>query len=148
MDSFTQFQDLLVEGGSIAAAFTFPAFSCPSRFPMVDTRIVRYVASENSPLEFSAAPNIDETLKRYRTGRRNVFLTLSDWPFVEQWVCWCRKMADRLSAHKKLVWRARDVEMAVFRAWDEPGERKSWPRVVPRYKLLDKLAQGQEQAVR
>jgi hypothetical protein len=144
MDSFTRFQDLLVEGGSIASAFTFPAFSCPSRFPMVDTRTARYVAAEASSLGFSTPPKIDETLRRFRTGRSNVFLTLSDWPFIEEWVGWCRKMADQLSAHKKREWRARDVEMAVFRAWGERSERMSYPKTVPRYRLIDKLAQDQK----
>jgi len=140
--AFRQFQNLLIESRSIAVAFTFPAFSCPNRFPMVHTRIARYVASEASRLEFSPAPEIDETLKRYRVPNGGV-LTLSDWPFIEEWVGWCRKTADRLSAHKQRLWRARDVEMAVFRAWGEPGERNSWPKVVPRYKLIDKLAQSQ-----
>jgi hypothetical protein len=141
--SFRQFQHLLVRGRSIAVAFTFPAFSCPSRFPMVDTRITRYVASEAFALGFSTTPEIEKTLKRYRVSGNSV-LTLSDWPFIEEWVSWCRKMADRLSAHKKRVWRARDVEMAVFRAWGERTERKSCPETVPRYRLIDKLAQGLE----
>lgn len=142
-DSFTQFQHLLVEWDSVAVAFTFPAFSCPNRFPMVDTRTARYVACEASRLEFSTASKIDKTLKRYRDTGGGV-LTLRDWPFIEEWVGWCRKMADRLSAHKKRIWRARDVEMAVFRAWGNPEERTSCSEVMPRYKLIDKLAQGQE----
>lgn len=141
--SFRQFQHLLIKERSIAVAFTFAAFSCPSRFPMFDRRIARYVASEAFRLEFSTAPAIDKTLNRYRASGNDV-LTLSDWPFVEEWVGWCRKMADRLSAHKKHVWRARDVEMAVFRAWGQPEERKSCFKGMPRYKLIDKLAQGQE----
>lgn len=140
-ESFTKFQDLLVEGRSIAVAFTFAAFSCPSRLPMVDRRIARYVASEASRLKFPVAPKIDRTLKRYRVSDGGV-LTLADWPFIEAWVGWCREMADRLSAHKKRVWRARDVEMAVFRAWGERKGSKSCREVTPRYKLVDKLAQG------
>ncbi len=142
-DSFRRFQRLLVKGRTVAVAFTFPAFSCPSRFPMVDRRIAQYVASEASRLEFSTAPEIDKTLKRYRASGDDV-LTLSDWPFIEEWMGWCRKMADRLSAHKIHVWRARDVEMAVFRAWGDPEERKSCFKGMPRYKLIDKFAQGQE----
>jgi len=144
--SFRQFQHLLIKERSIAVAFTFPAFSCPSRFPMVDRRIAQYVASEGSRLEFSTAPEIDRTLKRYRASGDDALtvLTLSDWPFIETWVGWCRKMADRLSAHKKHAWRARDVEMAVFRAWGQPEERKSCFKGMPRYRLIDKLAQGQE----
>jgi hypothetical protein len=140
--SFKQFKDLLIEWDSIAVAFTFAAFSCPSRFPMVDTRIARYVACEAPRLGFPIAPKIDKTLRRYRASGDRV-LTLSDWPFVEAWVRWCRDMAARLSAHKKHGWRARDVEMAVFRAWGERKERKSCSEG-PRYKLIDKLAQGQE----
>jgi hypothetical protein len=139
--SFRQFQHLLIEERSIAVAFTFAAFSDPSRFPMVDKRTAQYVASEATRLEFSTAPEIDKTLKRYRVSGGGV-LTLSDWPFIEEWVTWCRKMADQLSAHKKRAWRARDVEMAVFRAWGERKERKSCSKVMPRYRLIDKLAQG------
>lgn len=139
--SFTQFQDLLIKWDSIAIAFTFPAFSCPTRFPMVDKRIARYVAFEASRLDFPTAPEIDETLKRYGDADGGV-LTLRDWPFIKAWVNWCRTMADRLSAHKKRVWRARDVEMAVFRAWGEGKERKSCFKRMPRYKLIDTLAHG------
>ena len=135
--SFTQFKDLLVKGDSIAVAFTFVAFSCPSRFPMIDKRIARYVASEAPALGFP----IDKALKRYLASGDGV-LKLSDWDFVEAWVCWCRDRAARLSAHKRQDWRARDVEMAVFHAW---GEHKGRPRFKgPRYRLIDKFAQGRE----
>jgi len=139
--SFRQFQDLLIKGDSIAVAFTFVAFSTPSRFPMVDTRTARYVASDPSRLDFPSARNIDKTLNKFRTSRRSTYLTLSDWDFISGWVDWCRKMADRLSAHKKHIWRARDVEMAVFRAWGEPRERRSIPKNIPRYQLIDRLSQ-------
>jgi hypothetical protein len=137
-DSFSRFRNLLVESDSIAIAFAFPAFSCPSRFPMVDTRVARYVASEGPRVAFPSTPDIEQTLKRYRAAAGGV-LTLRDWPFVEAWVDWCRNMAERLSAHRKIVWRARDVEMAVFRAWGEPRERKNFTKGKPRYRLVDEL---------
>jgi len=142
-DSFSRFRDLLVESDSIAIAFTFPAFSCSARFPMVDTRIARYVASEGSRLAFPSTPEVEKTLKRYRAAGGGV-LTLRDWPFVEGWVDWCRNMAERLSAHRKIVWRARDVEMAVFRAWGEPRERKNFPKGKPRYRLVNESQEDQK----
>ncbi|MGA2000722.1 MAG: hypothetical protein ABSG52_12065 [Terriglobales bacterium] len=142
-DSFSKFQRLLVKGKQIAVAFTFPAFSCPGSFPMVDTRIARYVASEGSRLGFPSTPEIEKTLRRYRAANKSV-LTLYDWPFVEAWVDWCRKMAKRLSADGKCVWRARDVEMAVFRAWGEPRERKDCSKGKPRYRLIDESQEDQK----
>jgi hypothetical protein len=136
MDSFSRFQDLLIKGDSIAIAFTFPAFICPGRFPMVDRRIARYIASEGSRLGFPSTPEVEKTLKRYRAADGGV-LTLRDWPFVDAWVDWSRKMAQRLSAGGKCVWRARDVEMAVFHAWGERRERKGRSEGKPRYRLPD-----------
>ena len=143
MVSFRQFQALLVEGRSIATAFTFPAFSCPSRFPMVDTRIAQYIASEGSRLGFPSTPEVEKTLQEYRSANNRV-LNLGDWPFVEAWLDWCRKMAKRLSADGKCVWRARDVEMAVFRAWGDSQERKHCLRGKPRYRLIDEPQEDQK----
>lgn len=142
-DSFSKFQKLLVKREGIALAFTFPAFSCPSRFPMVDKRTANYVACEGSQLGFPSTPEIEETLKRC-TADKNYLLNLRDWRFVEAWVNWCREMAERLSADGKCVWRARDVEMAVFRAWGKPGERKNCSKGRPRYRLIDESQEDQK----
>jgi hypothetical protein len=136
IESFSRFQHLLVKSGSLAVAFTFPAFCCPNRFPMVDTRVARYIASEGLQHGFPSTPEIERTLKRYRTTKAGGVLTLSDWPFVEAWVEWCRKKAEGLSAQGDFVWRPRDVEMAVFNAWGERQERKNWPEGKSRYRLL------------
>ena len=103
---------------------------------MVDTRIARYIASEGSRFGFPSTPEVEKTLKRYRTAGGGV-LTLRDWPFVDAWVDWSRKIAQRLSADDECVWRARDVEMAVFRAWGERGERKGCSEGKPRYRLMN-----------
>jgi hypothetical protein len=40
-----------------------------------------------------------------------------------------------LSNNGDIAWRARDVEMAVFRAWGEAKERNGWPKHQPRFRL-------------
>ena len=134
-DAFRPLQNLLFKSSSIAIAFTFPAFRCPDRFPMIDSRVVRYLAAEASALAFPETNEIRRTLKRYREKSAPGVLTLHDWALVEAWVRWCREMAPRLSANPGLVWRARDVEMAVFRAWGDDEERRGWPQNRPRYLL-------------
>lgn len=122
-NSFLRFQKLLFKSESIATALTFSAFCCPAKFPMVDTRIARYVAFEGLPHRFRESREIEKTLSRYREKSSPGVLTTRDWPFVEAWFEWCREMAPKLPGTVNITWRARDVEMAVFRAWGERKER-------------------------
>jgi hypothetical protein len=134
-EDFCRFQKLLFKTESIAIAFTFPALCCPARIPMIDTRIARYVASEGSRCGFPSTPDVEKTLRRYRPNGSGAVLSTRDWPFVEAWVGWCRKVAGQLSNNGDIAWRARDVEMAVFRAWGEAKERNGWPKHQPRFRL-------------
>lgn len=97
----------------IAVAATFPAFLDPQRFPMVDTRIAKWVIEHGE--EFNLAdPQAPQLVMpaAYATGTRNN-LTVKDFDFVVSWIEWCRHVAAKLGPG----WRARDVEMAVFTAW-------------------------------
>lgn len=133
-DAFRLLQNLFFKSNSIAISFTFPAFCCPERFPMIDSRVARYVAAEASAIGFPEAVGVGKTLRRYREKSAPRVLDLHDWAFVEAWVGWCRETARRLSSDGD-PWRARDVEMAVFRAWGNDGERSGWPENRPRYTL-------------
>ena len=102
---------------------------------MVDARIARYVASEGKLIGFRGLNDVEKTLQRYREKASPGVLTLYDWAFVEMWVEWCREKARELSRAGEFQWRARDVEMAVFRAWGEGHERRGWPDDRPRFTL-------------
>lgn len=108
---------------SVAVACVFPAFIDPDRFPMVDTRVAKWasacLAAHNPPV--GKGPQL---VAPTYPGNGAEALTLSDWPFIESWIHWCRHAAHRLRACTDFNWRARDVEMAIFRAWGNYDERK------------------------
>ena len=110
--SFKDFQRYFF-GSGVAIALTFPAFVCPERFPMVDSRIANW-AKENSH---------EHT---YKLRRSNVMLPTSANiksidKFVLPWCEWCQFTASILSQRTGEHWRARDVEMAVFTAEGSEG---------------------------
>lgn len=90
---------------------------------MVDTRIARYLAFEGARIGFLETGAVSKTLKRYRENPSPGVLTVNDWSFVEMWLEWCREMTRNVPRTHELTWRARDIEMAVFRAWGEESER-------------------------
>jgi len=101
---------------SIAVAATFPAFLRPDLFPMVDTRVAKWVGCcmQQHNAEDLHGPQLIRP--PYLDSGRTV-LTLSDFPFVESWILWCRYTARKLTKLTESVWRPRYVEMAVFNAW-------------------------------
>lgn len=105
--SFKDFQKYIF-GSGVAIALTFPAFICPERFPMVDSRIANW-AKENSHKHI------------YKLRHGNAMLPTSSNiksidKFVLPWCEWCQFTASILSQRTGEHWRARDVEMAVFTA--------------------------------
>jgi hypothetical protein len=101
---------------SIALSLTYPSFLRPDLYPMVDTRIAKWVAhsmgSHNSIDPYG--PQL--TRPRFADGNQTV-LSTSDFPFVKNWISWCRYTALKLTQLTSIEWRPRDVEMAVFNAW-------------------------------
>lgn len=102
---------------SIATVATFPAFLDPDRFPMVDTRIAKWVARR-----MDIHNQADSSGPQLASAKSNIFdgavLTMSDFDFMYAWTHWCRHTATKLTARESggFIWRTRDVEMAVFRA--------------------------------
>ena len=105
---------------SIATVATFPAFPDPDRFPMVDTRIAKWVGRtmESHNRVDQLGPQL---ISAKSMNVKGAVLTMSDFDFMYAWTDWCRHTAAKLSARSSggLVWRARDVEMGVFRAWGD-----------------------------
>lgn len=106
---------------SIAIAATFPAFLRPDLFPMVDTRIAKWVGISMSE-QNSSNTNIPQLIRPRYLDTRATVLTLSDMDFVKAWTRWCRHKANQLSMLTNIDWRPRDVEMAVFNAWGNKNE--------------------------
>ncbi len=84
---------------------------------MVDTRIARWV-NENYERFNVQDGNILDVFPRTGTT-----LNMGDFNAYFSWIKWCKKIANTLNTQYQnhnggYVWRARDVEMAVFRAAD------------------------------
>ena len=105
---------------SIATVATFPAFLDPDHFPMVDTRIAKWVA-RTMDAHNRVDPSGPQLIPAKSMNVKGAVLTMSDFDFMYAWTHWCRHAATKLTARSpgSLVWRARDVEMAVFRAWGD-----------------------------
>lgn len=124
-DSLQSFVELLWGKGhrTVAVACVFPAFVEPDRFPLVDTRVAKW-AIACLRHQNAADPQGPQLVPPAYPNNGSTVLTLSDWPFIESWVYWCRNTANKLRSQTGFDWRPRDVEMAVFRAWGDRGERR------------------------
>jgi hypothetical protein len=99
---FAHFVQAFVKHGSIATVATFPAFLKPESFPMVDSQVANWVR------DWCKTVNARHDGPKLFPPNQKDNLTMSDFRFMESWTKWCRFKA------KKLHWRARDVEMAIF----------------------------------
>jgi len=102
--------------GSIAVAATFPAFMRPDLYPMIDTRIAKWVGHFMMRQNLSNPSGVQLTRPHFVDSKQTV-LVMNDFPFLQNWIQWCRYTAQKLTACTSFEWRARDVEMAVFNAW-------------------------------
>jgi hypothetical protein len=103
---------------AIAISATFPSFLRPDLYPMVDTRIAKWVGKHMTAYN-TASPNSPQLIRPRYLDTKSTVLTLSDIDFVKSWTLWCRHKATQLSNLTTLEWRPRDVEMAVFYAWGD-----------------------------
>lgn len=107
---------------AIAIAATFPAFLRPDLFPMVDTRVAKWVG-DNMQEYNDANPKAPQLVRPRYLDTKSTVLTLSDFEFVHSWSRWCRHKAKQLTELTSISWRPRDVEMAIFNAWGEKGKK-------------------------
>ena len=114
---FEKFTRILGYNSAVATVATFPAFLDPENFPMVDTRVAKWV-NKHYP-HFNgvdlAAPKLIPFA--FGTTSKTTVLTMQDFPAYLKWISWTRFIAGVLSRKTGANWRARDVEMAVFTAW-------------------------------
>lgn len=105
--------------GAIGIAATFPALLRPDRLPVVDTWVAHWVGQhmDDHNNADSRGPQLVRP-SRYLDARRTV-LTLADFSFVKSWYRWCQHKAVQLSSLTSMDWRPRDVEMAVFSAFNK-----------------------------
>lgn len=116
-EHFEAFRGLFgFRSSSIAIAATFPAFVSPLTYPMVDTRVAKWVGA--SIAAHNAVDHVGPQLIRppYLNGTATV-LTMNDFGAMQRWREWCVHTASKLSNLTATSWRARDVEMAAFFAW-------------------------------
>jgi len=106
----------------LAVPLTFVAFAKPSQFPMIDKKVAKWV-NENWEVHNT---NRDSKLRIFKTTSQTS-LRARDFESYLCWVCWCREVATVLSELTKLPWRARDVEMAVFTAYDKKSSLSILP---------------------
>lgn len=111
---------------TIALACTFPAFLKPELYPMVDTRIAKWVGSSMN-LHNNADPSGPQLIRPKFLDSQQTTLTMTDFEFVETWISWCRHTARKLTERTLSEWRSRDVEMAVFSAWG--GRHDTHPKL-------------------
>jgi len=101
---------------AIAIAATFPAFLNPASYPMVDTRIAKWVR-RCLPFHNAADSSGPQLIRPHFLEGSQTVLTMNDFDFAKSWIHWSRHTAQKLSNSTSIAWRARDVEMAVFWAW-------------------------------
>jgi hypothetical protein len=90
---FEAFQELLSRAPSIALCATFPAFVAPEAFPMVDRQIAKWALTNYMGHGISSRARAGlEAPKQFisKDGRSDIWLTLSQYPFIESWTAWCR----------------------------------------------------------
>lgn len=121
-NSFNKYRKLwpfyISRSRAIAVLATHISFLAPDRFPMIDTRIAKWV---NSQLNIHNAKNPEgpQLIKSRYGQNKSTVLTMADFDFYLHWIYWTRYMANKLSQQTEMKWRTRDVEMAVFTAWGD-----------------------------
>jgi hypothetical protein len=121
-EDFDAFRQLFrFKSNVIAVVATFPAFLHPDQFPMVDTRVAKWVNIHYKMFN-SANPDAPQLVpSEYGYNHSATVLTMNDFSFYIRWIYWTRYVAKKLSAVTDTPWRSRDVEMAVFTAWGDRG---------------------------
>lgn len=124
---FEIFNMMLGYNSAVATVASFPAFLDPERFPMVDTRVAKWVNKHCD--QFNAANANAPALLPFAFGTtsKSIVLIMRDFPAYIRWISWTRYTAALLSQKTGFHWRARDVEMAVFTAW---GDRNTFHPVM------------------
>jgi hypothetical protein len=127
-EDFNSFRRLFKFGTTvIAIVATFPAFIDPQHFPMVDTRVAKWVNTQYRSVNEIDPEGPKLIPSAYQKTSSSTTLTMIDFAFYISWIHWARYMSQKLSCLTGARWRARDVEMAVFTAWG--GRHEHHPKL-------------------
>lgn len=126
-DSFNEYRKLwpFYRSRVIAVLATPISFLKPDYFPMIDTRIAKWVDSQLN-IHNKSDLNGPQLIKSQYGQTASTVLTMADFDFYLHWIHWTRHTANKLSQQTGMKWRARDVEMAVFTAWGDKRCSHPW----------------------
>lgn len=128
-NAFKIYQNMFYPSDRIATVATFPAFLDPQNFPMVDTHIAKWVNMQRQRFN-SANPDAPQLISSEYGSNSKSSLSMSDFPFYLRWIQWTRYYAKKLNmCDTGIDWRPRDVEMAVFTAWDYRNGNRENPTI-------------------
>ena len=96
-EDFDSFRQLFrFKSNVIAVVATFPAFLCPDKFPMVDTRVAKWVNMHYKMFN-SANPEAPQLIpSEYGNNHSATVLTMNDFSFYHRWIHWTRYVAKKL----------------------------------------------------
>lgn len=102
----------------MALPLTFVAFFNPAKHPMVDKKVALWVNGNRQ----KASTYRGNKLIDFRSYNKAsaTYIRDSDFDAYLKWMRWCQEVASVLSTRTNdTAWRARDVEMAIFTAYDK-----------------------------
>jgi tetratricopeptide (TPR) repeat protein len=145
---FDNFTKLLGYKSALATVATFLAFLDPDQFPMVDTRVAKWVNVNYPQFNESDASGPQLIPSAYQICNSNTTLTKEDFFFYIRWIEWTRYIALKLTWFTHTYWRARDVEMAIFTASGNRYDSKSALILNPIYSKQNDLITDTKSQVR
>jgi len=109
-ENFNNFRITCGQPHGFAVPITFLSFFRPDKYPMADSVIAHWWC--NNKERFGSASSHDFCPYGMISGQDEDIE--HNWNVYHQWMNFCQKYASILTAKTQLIWRARDVEMAVF----------------------------------
>ena len=109
-EDFNSFRQMFrFKSNVIAIVATFPAFLRPHKFPMVDTRVAKWVNLHYKTFN-SENPHAPQLIpSEYGNNHSATVLTMNDFSFYHRWIHWTRYVAKKLSSSAHKPWRPRDL---------------------------------------
>jgi len=97
-----------------ATLITFLAFYKPNEYPMVDKHIANWWVKNRAEYGYGASPDFsqrnDGWIQTYTVSQ-----TKQNWNAYIAWEKFCNDYATRIAKNCRWNWRARDVEMAIWK---------------------------------
>ena len=110
LENFNNFRKICGQPHGFAVPITFFSFFRPDKYPMADSVIAHWwcdnkerfgYASSHEFWPYGMISGQDEDIE-------------NNWNVYHRWMDFCQKYASILTTKTQIIWRARDVEMAVF----------------------------------